>query len=773
MGKKVVIGPFDKGLRTDVTPFNIDNVNFPVLLNAYQWRGRVKRKRGTSLLNRLQRLLGTTDGAGNFSITISPQPILTGIVWFQIGTDYFVDPGTTANPVDQILLTNSSGLVHTLNRVTGLLTITGSNANTSVIYYPCLPVMGLEDYTDATNAFPQSIGFDTRYSYRINTSFPYTPVDITFYKATNTPFWWNGANYQQFWTTNYLGAFWATNGIDIPFTGSTIGMQFSHVTAVSGTINSQTVTITVTGANLTVGDYVFLNEFDPAIITGINGETGIVTAGAAPGAVTITIANANMNGPGGATVKGIVQYLTNSSNFNIDCIRFYDGTGWVNFMPPLSQNAYIIDDNIEAIYYLVGARMILPFKDRLVFFGPVIQTSTGNPIYLNDTAIFSQNGTPYYTAQFSGDIFNPTNPPGFVPILVPSGQTAQPSAYWEDQIGFGGWQSAGVDQNLCTISPNEDALIAGFETSIQARFIYTGNDVNPFQFYLVNAELGSSSTFSIVNMDDGVITRGPRGFIKTAQTVCSRIDLDIPDDSFEISNQNNGTERVCAQRDFINEWIYFTYPSNQTTDSNVTAYIFPNQTLFYNYRDDSWAMFNESYTTYGTFRASTGYTWATIGNKYATWAEWNESWSSGASTPLQPKVICGNQQGFIFFRDQGTEEATSLTIQNIVGIIVTSPNHCLNLNDYIIISVTNGLTGINGNIYSVVPQTVDTFLIIGPPFTGTYAGGGLITRMYVPVIASKQFPLAWDMGRKTRLGPQQYLLTRTDTGQYNMAYHFD
>ena len=44
---KIVVGPIPKGLRKDVEPFNIDNSNFPVLLNAYQWRGRVKRKRGT------------------------------------------------------------------------------------------------------------------------------------------------------------------------------------------------------------------------------------------------------------------------------------------------------------------------------------------------------------------------------------------------------------------------------------------------------------------------------------------------------------------------------------------------------------------------------------------------------------------------------------------------------------------------------------------------------------------------------------------------------
>ena len=55
MGEKIVIGPIDKGLKTDRTAFNIDDDSFPTLVNAYQWRGRVKRKRGTSFLGRLER----------------------------------------------------------------------------------------------------------------------------------------------------------------------------------------------------------------------------------------------------------------------------------------------------------------------------------------------------------------------------------------------------------------------------------------------------------------------------------------------------------------------------------------------------------------------------------------------------------------------------------------------------------------------------------------------------------------------------------------------
>jgi hypothetical protein len=59
MTSKITVGPFSKGLRNDIIPVYIDNDSFPTLINAYQWRGRAKRKRGTSLLGRLQRFFNS------------------------------------------------------------------------------------------------------------------------------------------------------------------------------------------------------------------------------------------------------------------------------------------------------------------------------------------------------------------------------------------------------------------------------------------------------------------------------------------------------------------------------------------------------------------------------------------------------------------------------------------------------------------------------------------------------------------------------------------
>ena len=70
--ERLAISNFATGLETGLKPFLIANDAFPSLTDAYIFRGRVIRKRGTRLLGRLQvnledQALGNTDGSGNFS----------------------------------------------------------------------------------------------------------------------------------------------------------------------------------------------------------------------------------------------------------------------------------------------------------------------------------------------------------------------------------------------------------------------------------------------------------------------------------------------------------------------------------------------------------------------------------------------------------------------------------------------------------------------------------------------------------------------------------
>lgn len=801
MGEKLVIGPFNRGLRNDRPPFMIDNDSFPTLINAYQWRGRVKRKRGTSLLGRLKRQVTVNQFTDPIGVAIlNPVPIAPGSINILAvaSGEIYTDPNKNG------ILVGSLGDPGTINYKTGRISLPAEGLTQitgTFDYYPLLPVMGLREFAYNTTQYPGTIAFDTVYSYNINVTAPYDIYDVSFFKnppvslalpgyvrkAAPTALTWNGTNYQQFWTTNYQGAMWATNGVRVPFVEniSHIGMQFDPITGAAYAGQPAPlgppaiVTFSVAASPAIIGDFVFINEI--LGMTGVNFQTGYVVAVGA-GTVTVEFPNSIVAGAYGG--GGIMQYLTTRKDATLDCIRWYDGDptllqgekGWVNFCPPLinpnSPPVSIGDlptnnpDGTIIQYYLVGAKMVLQFKDRLLAIGAVVQASNGLPKYVQDTVIFSQNGTPYYTCSFvepaSG--FAVANIV-FQPILLPDNQSATCNSWFVNSTGFGGTATAGLDESINTCSSNEDILVMGFTTN-QTRFVYTGNDILPFQFYLVNSELGSGSTFSAINMDAGVITRGTRGYILTSQTNAQRIDLEIPDAVFEIQLISNGSERVTAIRDYINEWIYFTYPNN------TSGYVYPTSTLQYNYRDNSWGLFNESYTTYGIFKRLTGFTWLTVP---WTWDTWNQAWNAGNYNTLQPQIIAGNQQGFVIVREaNNTFEGASLQIADIVGNLITSPDHCLSIGDFIYITGATGTVAaqVNGKIFMVATTPdKDTFTINAAIAAATYNGAGLITRIYRPFIATKQFPVSWSSARKTRLGPQQYLLSKTEKAQTTLLIY--
>lgn len=927
--QKILVGPLTKGLRNDVTAFNVDNESFPVLLNAYQWRSRIKRKRGTSLVGRLTKFFDSQQVAFNPGAGLSPPVttqtlangsgnLLTGFQGAALSNhsslkagDIYILSSTTAaysdTDGDGKLYTNPGGVESgTVDYGTGIIVLTPAPEASATItanfnYFPELPVLGLEPFIEDASDFPRELCFDQTHSYSMslfspfaihNTSFYYNPTAASPYVPKSiispygmTPLKWNLKDYQQMWTTNFSGALWASGGIPSPFVDTNIGMQFQKVNLLgtpASRVNDTTMLFEIDNCPLVVGDWVFVNEFvsatavTPPNSTQLNFQTGYVTV-VTPGVdplVTITVVFPTATIPADTYTLGMVQYLTNQSDSTKDCIRWYNGNpvttaipggtpnlqftnlgGWVNFCPPLTTGnvgTFSVGDLPPLQYYLVGARMIVPFKDRLLFLGPVVQASTGGAKYLQDTIIYSQNGTPYYTASFPGSVSTTTD---YTEQLVPLNQTAQPSAFFENQAGFGGFISAGYARPITSVSPNEDALIVGFADR-QARVLYTGNDVIPFNFYIINSELGSEGTFSTVTLDRGVLSQGGRGFILTSQIESQRIDLDVPNEIFQVRLQDQGSRRVAAQRDFINEWVYFTYPSNKFDCR------FPTRTLQYNYREGTWGVFNESYTTYGLVRFQDGDTWATIGSKYSTWSKWNDPWNAGTSTPKQPQVLAGNQQGYVLRREEGTGEGKSLNINNIfipltgTGIGssstftgITSANPCVitavhtyTVGQTVTINSVPGMTELNGNTYKIIAVTGGSFTLslnstgftpyigpsggesaptpqiycpdhclndgdfitienvegdVAPQFNekvflvgdtttlgfkvtrtdktiltqASYLGGGQVIRYYIPFIQTKQFPVYWDMGRKTRIGNQMYLFSGTAAGQVSILLY--
>lgn len=800
MPEQIYIGNFAKGLTTNRLPFVIDNDAFPTMYNFYSWRGRAKRKRGTIFLGQLEiqkqsvatatppsawqiGTIMTLNGSGAGTVNListflgssTTASITPGSFTLSDGTNTFTD----ANH-DGTLQGTPAGS-GTINYATGALSITGGAAAGLVVgtfsYFPGLPVMGLKDFdyisipnlVNVTTIYPFLLAFDTDYAYQLNQSsssvFFY---NVSYYKVTNNPVVWTGADYQLFWTANYQSALWSTNnkpGFNFKPLSNVLGVSVTQVSATRVNIN-------ITAHGLVVDDIVWINEVTGTIASGsgstsnqnINSQTGKVTAILSADQVQVDFLGVNYNTTlanfqAGATGSGgIAQYLTSGVVANQDGIKWYDGdptnatglptttaVGWVNFAPPLTAASVSIDGDTAAKYYLVGALAIVPYKDRLIFFSPWIQTSTGSAIQLKDTAIWSWNGTPYYSS------------------LTPVNETSDPKAYYVDQTGLGGYLSAGVAQPITTVTNNEDVLLVGFGGSgRKTRFVYTGNDLNPFLFFNINSELPSDSTFSAVVLDKGAIDIGAYGIAMTDQQSSQRIDLDIPDSVFQIASLNNGVQRVNAIRDFYKEWIYFSYPVNSS------LWKFPTQTFLFNYRDNTWGIQYENFTSHGTYRAQNKKTWLTTG--FSSWNTWREPWNSGSSSALFPNIVAGNPQGYVVIKGQGTGEAVSGTIQalttNFGETQITSVDHCVRVGDYLFISGCLGTTSINGVIGCVRSVIDANNFVIDLPFpSGTYLGLGKFSRLSQPLLQTKQFNPYWDQGRQSRLSVQKYLMDYTANSQ--------
>ena len=773
MSNQIYIGNFQEGQVTNRAAFNINNDAFPYLFNAFTWRGRVKRKRGTTALGQLQiqvrttasatpanwelGKIGTTNGAGDLSVNLITKYSLPSNASFSPGT-FVLSDGTNAytDTAEDGTLTGAPGGSGTINYATGDLTITGGALTADVTgdfsYFPGRPVMGLRDFikSSSTAAYPLLLAFDTVKAFQLNEAGSIYFYNVSYYKNSENSVSWSGETFQLFTSTNYVNAFWATNNKP--------GLHIRTITNITKAANAVVTLNSVTG--LVIGDYVWFNEVSG--MTEINGITGIVQS-VNTMAVTITV-DINSTAFTAYGANGIIQTLT-AGTAGQDGIRWYDGDptavgypnstglGWVNFAPPLTASTVSINNYQAQTYYLVGAQQIQQFKDRLLFFSPWIQKSGAAPIQLIDSVIWSWNGTPYYTVDANGD-----------PSLVPASQTADVSAYYVDQTGRGGFLSSGLDRPLYTVISNEDVLIVGFSGN-KTRLVYTGNDLYPFLFFLINSEYGDTSPLGAINMDKAAITFGNKGILASSQESTERIDIPIPDSIFEIqagNAVNQGALRVNSARDYKNEWLYFSYPIDSS------GWAFPTRTFMWNYRDNTWSFLYENYTAHGSYRKAESYSWATL--RYASWTEWSESWNSGANSALFPSVVAGNPQGYVVTLANGTGETPTGTIEalatNSGATKITSTDHCVALGDYLYISGCLGTTAINGKIGKVISIQSSTQFTIDVVFpSGTYLGLGKFTRLSQPLIQTKQFPFYWDLARQMRLTAQKYLLDKTTDAQ--------
>lgn len=433
-----------------------------------------------------------------------------------------------------------------------------------------------------------------------------------------------------------------------------------------------------------------------------------------------------------------------------DPIRYWDGAAadFINFTPGIS--------SVTVANVVLTARIIVQFKNRLLLLNVVENYASGvgaNTVYQNRCR-FSQQ----------------------VNFITPMSPTTNP-AFWSNINGYGGAIDAPTAEAIITAQFLKDRLIVYFESSTW-EIVFTGNQDNPFVWQKINTELGAESTFSQVPFDKFVLGVGNVGIHACNGSNVDRIDEKIPDEVFEIHNDNNGIERVAGIRDYYTEMVYWTFPSeNRSSD-----YPFNNRVLVYNYKNGSWSFNDDSITAFGYFQSNISNTTTGV-----TWGQLNTAWEAAdfpwRSAVLQAKfknVIAGNQEGYTFIVNPDVSfNSPSLQITDISYVstftaTMTVINHNLSVDDYVKIENVQGITGLNGNIYKVDAITPTTIVLKLKPtdiITGTYTGAGTLTRVTPIDFKTKQYNFYGEQGRNAYLSRLDCFVDKTMSGACTVDFY--
>lgn len=444
---------------------------------------------------------------------------------------------------------------------------------------------------------------------------------------------------------------------------------------------------------------------------------------------------------GGANAFEKVFYVTNFNPNEPNFMRTFFNNLWDNFRPKVSN--LVVGPPLVLDIFLDSARMIVVFKNRLVA--------------LNTWESESSDGIAYTQRNY-------VNRARWCRI----GSPLAVDAWRQDIPGRGNGLDCPTSEAIISSEFIKDRLIVYFERSTW-EFVYTGNQIYPFAWQQLNTELGAEATFSTVPFDKVVLGVGNVGIHACNGSNVDRIDDKIPDTVFDIHNDNAGVERVYGIRDYFVEMVYWTFPN---TDAS-TEFPYPNRVLVYNYKNSTWGINDDSITCFGYFQPQVSTTWS------STTVTWSDpiSWGSGQSSAQFRKVIAGNQEGYTFTVEPDvTLNAPALQITNITVaafnvVTVTAINHNLRDGEYVyfqnIVASAGNLTLINNKIFQVLqitgPNTF-TFVYFDDVFNilaGIYAGAGIMSRVSVLDIQTKQYNFYAKQGRNAYVSRIDFMVNNT------------
>lgn len=437
----------------------------------------------------------------------------------------------------------------------------------------------------------------------------------------------------------------------------------------------------------------------------------------------------------GSTEDVRLFFATNNVINAANPIRYTDtaAAAWTSLIPA-----------ITATKFLFQARILIPYYGRLLAFNTWEGTLIGNALNFFNRCRYSQIGSPI-----------------------------DPDAWRTDIFGKGGFIDAPTNEEIVGVTFFKNTLIVGFERSTwQLR--YVGEYGIPFLWERISSDFGTESTFSPVLFDQGVLSVGDRAITASTAVNVDRNDPQIPDIVFSFQNAQNGVSRVHAVRDFKRELVFWCYPEYDDMGENNPK--FPNKVLVYNYKNQSYAIFRDNVTCFGTFQNENAF--VTWGREDIFWDDEVTTWNDPDSQSQFPFVVSGNQQGFIHLYGYVSldEPSLAITAVNLTTnpIRLTVPEHNLFQGEIIFLSgllFTPDDPELNDQIYSVVEIDQNTIGLaqwngtnygyVTSSTISTYIGNGKVTLFPKLRVQTKDFNPYQAQGKQLKISHIDFLTDAT------------
>ena len=425
----------------------------------------------------------------------------------------------------------------------------------------------------------------------------------------------------------------------------------------------------------------------------------------------------------GSTEYDRLFFATNFNNTAGSPMRYYNGATWSAAWTPGIRG---VDSTSADDTYMFQARILIPYYGRLLAFNTYEGTTRGSSNNFYNRCRFSQIGSPIQETDVA---------PPFVG-----------GAWRDDVFGKGGFIDAPINEEIVSAIFFKNTLIVGFERSTwQLR--YVGEYGLPFIWERISSDFGCESTFSPVLFDQGVLQVGDRAIVTATSNNVERIDLQIPDLIFYFKNDSAGKSRVQGIRNFQKEIVYWSWVDSSL--QGATTWKFPNKTLLFNYRNNTYAIFRDNVTAFGIYQSPVGTTWDRTD---VFWDDGDISWDG--ENPEFENIASGNQQGYIHYYASSTIDEPSLFISAFTTgtetVEITVPNHNLANNEWVQIQdciFTGGDPGYNSRVYQVTVKDINTLNLyqwidgvqtIETTVAG-YIGGGQVSLLPIMNIQTKDF----------------------------------